>query len=170
MRRDDVPHTARSGQKIVQRCDHLRTLTHRRGDTFDRARADIADCEYAWTICFQQVAIAAGLDAGQHKSFAIKRYAGSIEPIRVRIRPDKEEKVAMDRRASPDLTCQIDRCLAGRVAGRKRQVWLLVRGGRPIRKYVELSCRPHQEIAQRRGAHANDKSVASKAPMACYRR
>ena len=94
MRRDDVLHTARSGQKIVQRRDDLRTLTHRRGDAFDRARADIADCEHAWTICLQQVAIAADLGAGQHESLAIKRYAGSVEPIRVRIRPDKEENVA----------------------------------------------------------------------------
>jgi hypothetical protein len=56
----------------VERRDDLRTLAHRRGDTFDRARSDIADREHAWAICLQQMAIAAGLGAGQHESLAIK--------------------------------------------------------------------------------------------------
>ena len=94
LRRGDVPHTGRSGQEIVQCRDDLRALAHRSGDTLDRARADIADREHAWAICLQQVAIVAGLGAGQHESLSIKRYAGSVEPIRVRIRPDKEENVA----------------------------------------------------------------------------
>ena len=48
LRRDDVPHTARSGQKIVQRGDDLRTLAHRRGDAFDRVRPDITDRKHAF--------------------------------------------------------------------------------------------------------------------------
>ena len=78
----------------MQGRDDLCALAHRRGDAFDRARADIADREHAWATCLQQATIAAGLSAGQHKSFTVKRYAGSGEPIRVRIRSDEEEQVA----------------------------------------------------------------------------
>src|SRR5579862_76412 len=65
----------RSCQKAMQRGDDLRALADRRGDTLDRARADVADGEDARAACLQQAAIAAGLHAGQHESLGVQRYA-----------------------------------------------------------------------------------------------
>src|SRR5579863_9018260 len=65
----------RSRQKAMQRGDDLRSLADRRSDTFDRARADVADGEDAWATCLQQAAIATGLHAGQHEAFGVQRYA-----------------------------------------------------------------------------------------------
>ena len=113
MRRDDVLFAVRSCQEIVQSRHDLCALTHCRGDTFDRARADVADREHAWATCLEQATIAAGFSAGQHKSFTVKRYAGPGEPIRVRIRSDEEEQLADG--AAPRR--YIGEQMAGSVAG-----------------------------------------------------
>ena len=47
----------------MQHRNDLRTLVHRRGDTFDRTRANVADGEDARATWLHQAAIAANLSA-----------------------------------------------------------------------------------------------------------
>ena len=84
MRRNGI--SARSGQKIVQSRHDLCALTHRRGDTFDRARADVTNCEHALHTGFQRPAA-----ASQHKTFRIESNTGTFQPVGVRIRASEEK-------------------------------------------------------------------------------
>ena len=74
--------------------DHLCALTNGSCHGLNRARTDVTNRKDAFWAGLKWPVAPADIGTGQHKSFMIKRYAGSVEPIRVRIRSDEEEQVA----------------------------------------------------------------------------
>jgi hypothetical protein len=63
------------------------------GNTFHRARPDVADREDALSTCFQRQPISIDIGAGQYKPLTIQSDARSIEPIRVWFSANEKKQV-----------------------------------------------------------------------------